>query len=173
MDEQLDGDALQARQRQVRDAGVLPGPTIVAVGLSFPENVGSLLRLADAAGCARVVLVSGNDAQSSDARLRKTARSSEAAVTWEVWQQETFLGQIEAFQPLIGLEISTNSKSIFATALPNLCTILVGGERYGIPSELLAQCQQVVHIPMYGVNGSMNVTHALAVALFEWRRQWS
>jgi tRNA G18 (ribose-2'-O)-methylase SpoU len=24
---------------------------------------------------------------------------------------------------------------------------------------------------MYGTNGSMNVTHALGVALFEWRRQ--
>jgi len=24
---------------------------------------------------------------------------------------------------------------------------------------------------MFGVNGSMNVTHALAVALFEWRRR--
>jgi tRNA G18 (ribose-2'-O)-methylase SpoU len=90
-----------------------------------------------------------------------------------VWQQEQFLEQIETFQPLLGLEISTNSKSILATTLPNPCTILVGGERYGVPSDLLARCQQVVHIPMYGVNGSMNVTHALAIALFEWRRQWS
>jgi tRNA G18 (ribose-2'-O)-methylase SpoU len=173
MDEQLNSDELQARQKRVREAKVLSGPTIVAIGLSFPENVGGLLRLADAAGCAWVVLVSGSDAQSSDARLRKTARSSEATVMWEVWQQEQFMEQIETFQPIVGLEISKNSKSIFATTLPNPCTILVGGERYGIPSDLLARCQQVIHIPMYGVNGSMNVTHALAIALFEWRRQWT
>ncbi|WP_373693577.1 hypothetical protein [Limnofasciculus baicalensis] len=38
---------------------------------------------------------------------------------------------------------------------------------------MLEHCQQAVQIPMYGVNGSMNVTHALAIVLFEWRIQHS
>ncbi len=48
--EQLDGQILYERQKRVRARQTyLPGPTIVAAGLQTPENVGSVLRLADAA----------------------------------------------------------------------------------------------------------------------------
>ncbi|MBI3915340.1 MAG: hypothetical protein HY327_14280 [Chloroflexi bacterium] len=57
--------------------------------------------------------------------------------------------------------------------LPKPCAFLIGNERGGIPASILAECQRAIQIPMYAVNGSMNVPDALAIARFEWRRQHS
>ena len=175
MGEQLDSQALYERQKMFRASQtVLPGPTIVAVGLQVPENMGSVLRLADAAGSQKVILIHDHeDNAASRKRIQRTARSCEVLVQWELWTPERLLEQNDSLQPLIAIELTTGSRSIFANALPERCALMMGSERYGIPAPLLAKCQQAVHIPMYGVNGSMNVTHALAVALFEWRRQHS
>ncbi len=169
--EQLDGQILYERQKRVRASQTyLPGPIIVAAGLQTPENVGSVLRLADAAGSPRVLFIN-DDAPPQRNRIQRTARNCDVLIKWEIWTQAQFLAQRDSLPPLIALELTTDSISLFESELPSPCALLVGGERHGIPAPLLAQCQRAVHIPMYGVNGSMNVTHALAIALFEWRRQ--
>jgi len=170
--EQLNSQLLYERQKTLRVSQTdLPGPTIIAAGLQVPENIGSVLRLADAAGSRKVVFI--NSADPSLARIRRTARNCDVLVKWELWSPDKLLEQAGSLQPLIALELTSSSTSIFTKALPNPCILMIGSERYGIPSPLLSKCQQAIHIPMYGVNGSMNVTHALAIALFEWRRQHS
>lgn len=170
---QLDSQTLYERQKARRAAGTIsPGPAIVAAGLRVPENLGMVLRLADAAGAARVVFV--NDDAPIQTRIRKTARNADTFVPWEICDTETFLEEyVPALRPLIAVELTTRSTNLFETELPEHCTLVVGGEQHGIPDAILPVCERAVHIPLYGVNGSMNVTHALAVAVFEWRRQHS
>jgi tRNA G18 (ribose-2'-O)-methylase SpoU len=168
--EQLDGKELYERQKLLRASQkILPAPTIVAVRLKVSENIGALLRLADAVGSPRVIFL--NDQDHNIRQVHRAARNAESFVKWDVMDLEEFLKDVTSFQPLIALELTSASTDIFATQLPTHFTFVVGSERHGIPRELLAHCQQAIHIPMFGVNGSMNVTHALAVALFEWRRQ--
>jgi tRNA G18 (ribose-2'-O)-methylase SpoU len=168
--EQLAGQLLYERQRALREQRRFPpAPQIVAAQLHDPENIGAVLRLADAAGCAQVVFIGDTDLDHR--RTRKVARGCDARVAWDVSSAERFLRERESFQPLIALEITSTSRAIFATQLPVGCAFMIGNERHGIPAALLAACDQAIHIPMYGTNGSMNVTHALGVALFEWRRQ--
>jgi tRNA G18 (ribose-2'-O)-methylase SpoU len=172
--QQLDGQALYERQKSMRsEQPAPPGPAIVAAGLTVPENMGSVLRLADAAGCHKVLFVGGKDSPAVRARLRRTARSCDSFVHWDFCSLESCLGGSESLQPLIAIELTAESSTLFDTRLADPCTFVVGSERHGVPAALLARCQSAVHIPMYGVNGSMNVTHALAIALFEWRRQWA
>ncbi len=169
--QQLDGRILYERQKRMRENQThLPGPLVIAAGLQTPENIGSILRLADAAGSPRVIFVN-DDTPPQRNRIQRTARNCDALVKWEFWTPTQFLKQGDTLPLLIALELTTDSISIFETELPSSCALVVGGERHGIPAPLLAQCQRAIHIPMYGVNGSMNVTHALAIALFEWRRQ--
>jgi len=170
--EQLDGKELYQRQKTLRASQkILPAPTIVAVRLKVSENIGAMLRLADAIGSPRVIFL--NDLTYNVRQVHRAARNAESFVKWDVMDLEEFLKDVASLRPLIALELTTASTDIFTTQLPEHCTFVVGSERHGIPQELLAHCQQAVHIPMYGVNGSMNVTHALAVGLFEWRRQHS
>jgi len=82
-----------------------------------------------------------------------------------------FIIRVRDYQPLYALEITSESKDIFQTELSGMFSIVVGNERQGISQELLDICSAAIHVPMYGGNGSMNVAHALAIALYEWRRQ--
>jgi tRNA G18 (ribose-2'-O)-methylase SpoU len=130
-----------------------------------------VLRLADAAGSQRVIFITNADPNWPRKRLERTARNAAATVAWAFCSTEEFLPQLDSLPPLIAVETTAQSTSLYETTLPNPCTLVVGNERYGIPDSLLTLCQSTVRIPMYGVNTSMNVTHALAIALFEWRRQ--
>jgi len=172
--EQLEGPVLYARQKALRDAANSPpGPTIVAADLQVPENMGSVLRLADAAGSRHVIFVSqaATAVQTYASRVHRTARNAESWIDTQVFDEPSFIRMAGTLRPLIAIEITTHSKSLFEVVLPESCAIMIGNERHGIPKQLLAECDDAIHVPMYGVNGSMNVTHALAIALFEWRRQ--
>ena len=172
---QLDSQLLYERQKALRASKTyFPAPAVVVVGLQVAENVGGVLRLADAAGSAKVIFLHNDENRDYPLRrIHRTARNSEALVEWELQDQRQFLESYHLLKPLIALELTTVSTSIFAYDLPKGCTFLVGNESHGIPPDLLSECQNALHIPMYGVNGSMNVTHATAIALFEWRRQHS
>lgn len=172
--EQLDSRTLYARQKKYRTKhNYLAAPVIIAAGLQVPENLGSVLRLADAAGSQQVIFVSDDDITRSLKQIQRTARNADVLIHWEVWAQEKFLECADSLQPLIAVELTTTSSSIFENELPEKGALIIGNEQHGIPASILAKCQRAIHIPMFGVNGSMNVTHALAIALFEWRRQHS
>lgn len=172
--EQLDGRDLYERQKSLRDSSLYsPAPIVVADSLQIPENTGSLLRISDAAGSEKVIFINAPNEQNLG-RVHRTARNCDALVSWEFTSLEDFLSRCSStLPPLIAVELTSSSKNLFEFSFPAQCVLVVGSERHGISSELLSQCQQAVHVPMYGVNGSMNVTHALAIVLFEWRRQHS
>lgn len=73
---------------------------------------------------------------------------------------------------LIGVEITTNSKDIFITDYPKEVGFVVGAESKGIPQEILDVCAFALHIPMMGINSSLNVASALCVALYDWHRRF-
>lgn len=170
--EQRSGQSLYQRQQALRArADFSLAPTIVAAHLTAPENLGAVLRIADAVASAGVVFVDDN--APALAKIRRTARGTDAIVPWQVIGTVEFVERANAFQPLIAIELTTTSTNVFETNLPLQCTFVVGSEQHGIPANILALCESAVHVPMYGVNGSMNVTHALAIVLYEWRKQYS
>lgn len=170
-DFQLDGKILFERQKKIRsNAAYIQAPAIITDNLLSPENYGSVLRLSDAAGCKEVIFLTDNEIKNLS-KLKKTAQNCENLVEWKTETSKQFLSKNrENYPNLIAIEITANSKSLFEVKLPENCAFVIGNEGYGISPELLEKCNSVVHIPMYGVNGSINVTHALAVVLFEWRR---
>jgi tRNA G18 (ribose-2'-O)-methylase SpoU len=171
---QLEGRTLYERQKALRANQIFaPAPAIIAAGLQLPVNMGSLLRLADAVGSQQVIFAGTKSSPSMLTGLRRTASNCDKLIDWKFCSLDEFIEQAESFQPLLALELTSESHNLFEVELPGQCAFVIGSERYSIPDALLAHCQQAVHIPMYGVNGSMNVTHALAIALFEWRRQHS
>lgn len=45
--------------------------------------------------------------------------------------------------------------------------IVVGNETYGVSKEVLKMCDEIVELPMYGVNISLNVMASLAIVLYK------
>lgn len=171
-DYQLDGKTLYERQKRIRsNPNYLFGPTIVVENLHTPENLGSILRLADAAGTQEVLFLTETNVHNLS-KIKKMARNCEAVVRWKTEPVTDFLEESAKNNPnLIAIELTAHSTNLFDVCFPRDCAFVVGNERFGISAALLARCSQAVHVPMYGVNGSMNVAHALAIVLFEWRRQ--
>ena len=174
---QWTGQELYERQRQVV---VARNPAfdvrVAAIGLQAHANVGAVLRVADAAGCSQVLFVDRQMNVHLNRKAANISRQSENLVPWLSLTTHEFVEVATAvpatLPPLIALELTTASHNLFTHELPPQCTFVIGSERDGIPADVLGRCQFAVHIPMYGLNGSMNVTHALAVALFEHRRRY-
>jgi tRNA G18 (ribose-2'-O)-methylase SpoU len=55
--------------------------------------------------------------------------------------------------------------------LPEACVIVVGNEEEGVGEELLAAADEVVAIPMFGINHSYPMTVAAGIAMAEWARR--
>jgi tRNA G18 (ribose-2'-O)-methylase SpoU len=145
-------------------------PLIAAWQIINPENIGNMIRLADNVG-AEEVFILGADFQLRMSSVKKTAGLSFNNVRLTFISPEDFFDRLSPDVLLVAIETSEDSTNIFTTELPEKVVILVGNERNGLPEEILRKCSLKVHIPMTGKCKSMNVSHALSVALFEWQRQ--
>lgn len=145
------------------------------------HNVGSLLRTAEGLGVERVILtgytpypLAARDsrlphiAQKIDRAIHKTALGAEHT---QAWTQNTDIITVtdelkaDGFQ-LIALEQATHAVLLPDFNAPQKCALLVGREVEGIEQEVLALCDTVVEIPMYGKKESFNVAQAAAMALY-------
>jgi len=166
-DQTLPSQQLYERQKNIRQQCLAPAPDIICCDIKTPENIGGILRVADAVGSDKVVLLSEQDDLLTHKKIKKIARSSNA-LNIESCSLINYKNEV----PLIAIELTQLSNNLFDTSLPEKCAFVIGNERHGIDHDLLQRCEYAVHIPMYGVNGSMNVSHALALVLYEWRRQY-
>lgn len=141
----------------------------LAHDIDVPMNIGSLFRIADAMGVEKIYLT-GTSAVPPNAKIRKTSRSTEKFVeySYEGDPKEVVVGlKCEGYR-IISLEISTQSidiKSFSVSSYDKICLIL-GSESRGVCQELLDMSDVSVHIPMLGVNSSMNVANACAIATY-------
>jgi putative hydrolase of the HAD superfamily len=148
----------------------LPRPMILADQLMTPDNLGALIRLADNIGATEMCFL-GSDADHRMGKVRRAAASSRDNIRW-YFSEETDLRKIvPAGKTLVAIETADNATCLYDAPLPEDVAFIVGSERHGIREELLQQCDLVVYIPVPGPTRSLNVSHAAAVALFEWQRQ--
>ncbi len=142
------------------------GPVIILDGLLTPENIGSALRLAGNIGCKKVVVTERMELKQT--RIEKIARNS---LQYLEIIFLTYKEISDQFDNLIAIETTSESENIYKITLPLESVFIVGNEKYGISEELLNIVKQKVFIPMPGSVKSLNVSHALSIALFEWYRQ--
>ena len=128
-------------------------------------------RIARAAGCCGVqrMICCGN------AKLiGKIARDAAEALQVEVHRTlSPVLVKLrgEGFQ-IVGLEQTTNAKSIFEFTFERRTALVIGNERSGIEDEVLRLLDYAVEIPVYGLPYAHNAATATAMALYEYCRQY-
>ena len=67
-------------------------------------------------------------------------------------------------RPWIALETASPSTSIFSFDFPENFTLILGNEEFGVPREILEQCDTILEIPLQGSKNSLNVASAFAIA---------
>ena len=148
----------------------VPRPILIADHLMTPDNLGAMIRLADNIGATEVCFL-GKEEEHRLGKVRRAAASSRDNIRWYFSEESDLRKIVPAGKQIVAIETADNATCIYDTQLPENVAFVVGSESYGLSEELLAQCDQVVYIPVPGPTRSLNVSHAAAVALFEWQRQ--
>jgi putative hydrolase of the HAD superfamily len=148
----------------------IPRPLVIADHLMTPDNIGAMIRLADNIGATEMCFL-GSEDEHRMGRIRRAAASSRDNIKWYFTETTDLHKIVPKGKAIVAIETADSATCIYDTQLPENVAFIVGRESHGLSNELLAQCDKVVYIPVPGPTRSLNVTHAAAVALFEWQRQ--
>lgn len=146
-------------------------PIIIADNLRTPENIGAILRLAANIGAENVLFVNDDDKQFKDHRILRTSSGASDKIKWKSIASEDLAEHIPKGYRIVALETVPNAINIFNYTFPDKVALIVGNEVNGISDQLLEVAHDKIFIPVPGVISSLNVSHSLAVAVFEWLRQ--
>lgn len=138
--------------------------SLLLAGVEDVRNIGALFRLADAARLAQLYYY-GDEALLQQRKLQRVARSTLDYVPHSCLSLPA-LTALSAERPLVGLEITSQSQPYTEHRFVPGTILALGHEAHGLPSEVLALCSGCIHLPMYGVNTSMNVAMAAGIAVY-------
>jgi len=147
-----------------------PGAAWLLHGVVYPGNAGMAIRTAEVSGAAGVFV----DAAFDHAQRREAVRASMRAdrfvpVQWVA--ADTLLAAArKASRRTIALEDSGRAAP-WEVDLTGPTLFVVGGEHAGVSDSVLAQCDEVVRIPMAGFIRSYNLQAAVAMVAAERMRQ--
>ena len=137
-------------------------------------NVGAIFRTADGLGITKLYLCGITPTPEQEA-VSKTGLGAEKTVAWEYSRNALKTAKNlkgERFR-LIALE--QDSRAVGLGENPATTTykpgdknvLIVGNEVTGVDPELLDLCDRIVHIPMKGTKGSLNVEVAFGIAVYQ------
>lgn len=135
-------------------------------------NVGSLFRLADCLHIQEIGLI-GYTLTPESEQLQKTSMGSSDFVGWKQFAKTHDAVQEyknRGFE-IVALETAQKSENLFSAPMTKPTAFLVGNERFGLEVSSLELCDRVIAIPTFGLKNSLNVSQALSIASYEWRRQ--
>lgn len=144
---------------------------VVLDGVEDPHNLGAVMRTAEAAGVHGMFMPERRAAGLTSAVARTSAG---ALAHLRIGRAVNLSRLIESLQQsglwIYGLDPGS-AKSYTEVDYRGPIGLVLGGEEKGIRPGVLEKCDETVRIPMQGKVGSLNVSAAAAVALFEVVRQ--
>jgi 23S rRNA (guanosine2251-2'-O)-methyltransferase len=160
-------DLLQA----ARQAGEPPF-LLLLDHLRDPQNLGSLLRSAEAAGVHGVILPGRRAAGVTPAAVRASAGAAEHVRVAQVTNLVQAMNVLQAENVwLAGLEAVPEADLYTQADLSGALGLVVGSEGQGLARLVRETCDFVIRLPLYGRVESLNAGVAGAIALYEVRRQ--
>jgi 23S rRNA (guanosine2251-2'-O)-methyltransferase len=140
---------------------------LVLDSLEDPQNLGTLLRSAEAAGVDGVIFPTRRQAPLSAAAVKASAGATEHLLLCPVDDLAGALADLHAH----GLRIAGSEADAPLTArqtdLRGPLAIVVGSEGQGLGPAIRRRCDLFMRIPMRGAIGSLNAAVAGSVLLFE------
>jgi TrmH family RNA methyltransferase len=155
----------------VRSVADLDGPVLVLVDISDPGNAGTLVRAAEAAGCAGVVFAGASTDPFGPKAVRAAAGSIVRLPVSEGAEVSTVLDELRSAGRTLVATVVDGGAAPETTDLSVPVAILIGSEAHGLSSEVIAACSATITIPMQSAVESINAAVAGAVVLFEVARQ--
>ncbi|RJQ37276.1 TrmH family RNA methyltransferase [Candidatus Microgenomates bacterium] len=133
-------------------------------------NIGAIFRLADAVAAEKVILCEGTETP-PHTRIKKASINT---TEWVKWQYAS--SAKEAISKLkvqssnikvIAIEQDKRSASYDKVNYQFPIALVVGNETTGVSKEVLDMADEIVELPMWGVNKSLNVMVSLGIVLYK------
>jgi len=140
--------------------------TIITDGISDTGNIGMIFRLADALRIEKIFLFNVKE-NFNIKLLKKKSRSASDYVSYEIIKDLNQIKKVKEKYKFIILD-KTNKSIKYSEFIPEFpVCLVVGSEKFGVSEKLIKYADVSVHLPMFGVNTSINAATATAVVLYE------
>lgn len=148
-------------------------------------NVGAIFRLADAVAAEKVYLC-GQTETPPNTRIKKASINTTEWIEWEYVPtaveaikkvRKEFSISLEQYSSreakrnrevqIVAIEQSSKSVPYDKATYSFPIALVVGNETEGVSKEVLDMADQIVELPMWGVNTSLNVMVSLSIVLYK------
>ncbi|MBL8015203.1 MAG: RNA methyltransferase [Candidatus Doudnabacteria bacterium] len=141
-----------------------PGLYVYVREAQYEHNLGAIIRTAEVAGVAGVIVAPNQDLTGVVARI------SMGAIFHIPIYSGSLFPTIKIFRhddlPVFALEIN-GTVTLFESDLGKDGLLIIGGEDRSISQEIALQCTQLIKIPQFGKVNSLNMSVAAALAMYE------
>ena len=135
-------------------------------------NVGSVIRVCDAAGFQSVI--AGGTLSKSSVSAEKTAMGADQWIPVRTTDDlaSTLAGKKQQGYPVIGVETVEHAVPYNRFEWPDKGVVVFGNEEYGLSRHVMHICDHFVKIPMHGRKNSINAANSVAVIAFQITAVW-
>ncbi|HET7011372.1 MAG TPA: 23S rRNA (guanosine(2251)-2'-O)-methyltransferase RlmB [Anaerolineales bacterium] len=154
---------------EILDRAAAGGEPILALlldAIQDPQNLGTLLRTAEAVGVHGVILPYRQGVGVSPAVVRVSSGASEHLLVARENLAQAMARLKEAGAWLVGLDMDPGAEPLDQADLRGPLGLVVGGEGSGLRRLVRESCDRLVRLPMRGRLGSLNAAVAGSVVLY-------
>ncbi len=163
----VEADLQPMQLPELLDQITQPAMLLVLDGVTDPRNLGACLRAADGAGAQAVIAPKDHACTLTDAAIQTASGAAESVPYVMVTNLSRAMDTLnEAGIWTVGTADDAPT-SLHDADLPESIAWLLGAEGRGLRRLTRERCDMLVHIPMHGVVGSLNVSVAAGVAMYE------
>ncbi|MEM9067381.1 MAG: TrmH family RNA methyltransferase [Myxococcota bacterium] len=132
-----------------------------------PFNIGAIIRTAHSFLAKEIILI-GTEPWYERAAMGMQRYENIV----EIERTNDFLAHVEEQGwPLVAFEKDDSNIGLWEADLPDNCVMVFGNEDKGVSRRILARADQIVGIPMYGINHSYPISIAAGIGMAEWVRR--
>lgn len=145
-----------------------PGTILILDHLQDPQNFGTLLRAAEAAGVSGVLIPRDRTVDVTAAVVNASAGAVEHLRVARVPNLSRVLDDLKkAGWWSAALDTGDDALDLFTAEIPLPLALVVGAEGEGVSANVRRHCDLVLSLPMVGRVASLNAATAGSIALFE------
>lgn len=138
---------------------------LILDGLTDVGNVGSIFRIADALRIKKIYIYN-YDKKFNKKLLKRKSRSTIKYVPFVYINDFEEILQLKKDFKFYVLDKTNRSVEYNKLSYDKNICLIIGSENYGVSQKMIDISDQSIHLPMYGINTSINVATALSVALY-------
>jgi tRNA (guanosine-2'-O-)-methyltransferase len=149
--------------------------TVILENVHDPHNVGAVMRSCDSVGISEIFVLF-----TQPPRLTSTfGVGKRTSAGTHKWVDMHFYQDVEAcfshvrtrYEQVFATHLGESAVDLYDLDLTGSCALLFGNERDGISPETLAHADGNFIIPQFGMAGSLNISVACAISVYEAMRQ--